>query len=160
MSLVTTCPHCSARLPASEQITDTTLICPHCHSPVDNPRSGFRLRAADINTNVKRNLSVGSIILLVLIGLCVLGIAAVLVNKWRNKWTGYDKIGYAFLLMWLFAALDVLVGIAIIRWLYLSGFSGVRVSTVGGILGVIFLSLGLIVTVVTFFGFTCFYLAN
>lgn len=75
MSRITLCPHCSRRLQVSEQITNKTLICPHCLADVDNPRPGFQIPAADLHTDVKRDMSVVSTVLALLIGLCVLGIA-------------------------------------------------------------------------------------
>lgn len=78
MSRFTYCPHCSTRLRVSEGITDETLICPHCLADVDNAWSGSQIRAADINTDVKRDMSRASTILAVVIGLCLLGIAIAL----------------------------------------------------------------------------------
>lgn len=158
MSRITTCPHCSTRLRVSEQITDKSLICPHCLANVDNPKSGFQIQAAGINTDVKRDVSKGSIVLLVLTGLCVLGIAIVLLSL-HTASNADTSIILLFVLVSLFAALDVLVSIAIIRGFIRWGISGVRTPSVGRALGIAFLSLGTIVAVVIFFFFTCWGLA-
>ena len=128
ISRITTCPHCSTRFNVSEQITDKTLICPHCLADVDNAGPGSPIRAADINTDVKRHLSAGSIVLAVLIGLCVLGIAiAFYVHRFRDG--GEADIGHLFLIAEFFAALEILVSIAIIRGLIRWGISGVRTQS-------------------------------
>jgi hypothetical protein len=153
MSQITACPHCSTRLRVSDQITDKTLICPRCLADVDNPQPGFQLRAADIATDVKRGLSVGSIVLAVLIGLCVFGIAVGFLIPTPQE--AYGVLVNALPLMFFFAALDVFVSIAIVRGLVRWSISGSRTPTVGKVLGITFLSLGTIVAVVIFFFGTC-----
>jgi hypothetical protein len=154
MSRSTTCPHCSTRLRVSEQVTDKTLICPHCLADVDNPQSTFQIQAADIDTDVKRGLSLGSIILAVLIGLCVLGI----IMAFLALRTGKGDFGAGISLLFCFALLDALVGIAIVRGLIHWGISGVRSPSVGRVIGIVFLSLGTMVAAVIFFFFTCVFL--
>lgn len=156
MSHITTCPNCSTRLRVSEQITDKTMICPHCLADVDNPQPGFQIRAADIDTDVKRDVSLVSIALHVLIGLCVLGIAMAFFSPRQ----GEQGLGRALWLAMLFVVLDILVGIAIIRVLVRWGVSGVRTPSAGRVLGITFLSLGTIVAVILFFFFTCMFLVD
>lgn len=151
MSRIATCPHCSTRLQVSEQITDKTLICPHCLANVDNPQPGFQIQAADIDTNVKRDVSVVSIILAVLIALCVLGIAIGAVSPGGD--TSFS------VLMFSFAALDLFVSIAIIRGMVRWGVSGVRTPSIARVVGYVFLALGTSVAVVIVFFFTCLPLA-
>jgi hypothetical protein len=149
---MTTCPHCSTRLRVPDQITDKTLICPRCLADVANPKPGFQIRAMDLDTDVKRGLSVGTIVLLVLIGLCVLGITL----SFFGLRSGKGDLGVGLFFLFCFGALDALVSIAIIRGLIHWGISGVRTPSVGKVLGVVFLSLGTVVAAVIFFFFTCF----
>lgn len=153
MSQITRCPQCSTRLRVSEQITDKTLICPHCFADMDNPRMGGQLRATNINTDVKRGLSVGSIVLAVLISLCVLGIIVGLLIPTPPE--AYGIFVNALPLMFFFAGLDVLVSIVLIRGLIHWSISGVRTPSVGRMLGIALLSLGSIAAIVIFFFFTC-----
>jgi hypothetical protein len=141
ISRFTTCPHCSTRLSLSERIADKTLICPRCLADMDNAWPGSHIRADDINTDVKSDLSVGSIVLAVLMGLCVLGMAMAI---------GNTAILFAERLVNLFisgAALLVLGCIAIIRRRGRRGNDGETVGTV-------FLVLGTIVAI-AIFGFFC-----
>jgi hypothetical protein len=154
MNRITACPHCSTRLSVPEGITDKTLICPHCLADVDNPQQGFQIQAANINTDVKRYMSVSGIVLAALIGFCVFGIAIAFFVPRGRHWAETPRI---FLLLFSFAALDVLVSIAIIRGLVRWGISGVRTPSVGRVIGIVFLSLGSIVAVIIFFFFTCFF---
>ncbi len=151
MSRITACPRCAERLRVSEQITDKTLICPHCLADVDNPQPGFRIRAADINTEVKRDLSVGSIVLLVLIGLCVLGIAIAFFSIRAGNRGKSPSEGLWQLLIGSFLALDFFVTIAIIRW----AISGGGVPSAGRLFGTAFLVLVTAVAIFIFFFFTC-----
>jgi hypothetical protein len=159
MSQITTCPHCSTRLRVSDQITDKTMICPRCLADVDNSQQGFQVRAADIDTDVKRGLSDTSIVLLVLIGLCVLGIALVFFGLSSVKGQSVKPQASALpfvALIGLFGLLDVLISIAMVRGLIRWGISGVRTPTVGRVLGIVFLALGTVVAAIVFFFFTCF----
>ncbi len=156
MNPITTCPHCSARLNVSEQITDKTSICPHCHADMNSPGSGFQVQPADINTNVKRGLSVGSIVLAALIGLCILGITA----AYFSTREGERGIGRSFYLVIFFVALDILVGIAIVRVLSRWGSSGVRPASEARVLGIALLTLGTVLAVIVFFFFTCAFLVG
>jgi hypothetical protein len=106
---------------------------------VENPQPGSPIRIADINTDVKRDLSVSSIVLAVLIGLCVLGIAVA---------TGKDA---PELLALSCAALAVLVSVAIIR----TGHSRFLNSSVASACGITLLVLGAIAAIFIFFVFTC-----
>lgn len=153
MSHIITCPGCSAQFRVSEQIIDKTLICPRCLAEVDNPQPGFQIRASDINTDVKRDLSTISFVLTVLIGLCVLGIVIAFFLGLHARGMGGEKglgagIFSLLAITTCFGVLDVLVSIAIIRALIRRGSSG-------RIVGIVFLSLGSIVAVVIFFGFAC-----
>ncbi len=154
MNPITTCPHCSARLNVSEQITDKTSICPHCHADMNSPGPGFQVQPADINTNVKGGLSVGSIVLAALIGLCILGITA----AYFSTREGESGIVRDLNLAILFAALDILIGIAIIRGLVRWGFWGTRTSSAGRELAFLFLAFGTIVAAIIFFFFACSFL--
>jgi hypothetical protein len=139
-------------------VTERSSICPHCLGAIDNPVAGMAEKDYGINTDVRRDLSVGSIILGILIGLCVLGtIVAFAATPGRG---GYDKLGFALILMFIFAALDVLVSIACIRAIIRWGTSGVGHLSAGRVIGLTFLSLGTVVAVVIFFFVTCFGLAS
>lgn len=157
MSRITTCPHCSTRLSVSDGITDKTLICPRCLADVDNARPGSQIRADDINTNVKRDVSVGSIVLAVLIGLCVLGIVVTILAPRSG---GRHDFGPLIQLAYFFAALDAFVGIAILRGLLRWGTSGVQSPSVARVVGIAFLWIGTFVAVIIFFFFTCIFLCE
>lgn len=139
MSRITTCPHCSTRLRVSEQITDKALICPHCLANLDNPQPGSQIRFDDINTDVKRDVSAGCIVLAVLIGLCVLGIA----TAYFQGNPGIPLLGFSC------AALALLVSIVIIH------LRTPARSSVAGACSTAFLVLGAIVGIFIFFAFTC-----
>lgn len=161
MNHVTTCPHCSKRLRVPEQITDKTLICPHCLASVDNPRPAAPIRAPEIDTDVKRDVSVGTIVLAVLIGLCLLGIV-IAFSRYRagGGRRPTDPLSFALLMAFIFSVLDVLVSIAIVRGLVRWGTSGNRGASVGKILGITLLSLGSVVAAVIFLFFTCVVLVS
>jgi hypothetical protein len=152
MSRITNCPNCSTRLRVSEQITDKTMICPHCLADVDNPQPGFQIRAADINTDVKRDLHRGCLVLAAFIGLCVLGLSGLFGSH-------LFKAERFFLMIFSFAALDVLVSIAIIVRLVRWGISKSPNRSVarmaGMVLGIIFLLFGTLSAMVVFFFFSC-----
>lgn len=138
MNRITTCPHCSQRLSVSEQITDKTLICPHCLADVENTRPGFPIRAPDINTDVKGDVKGGCIALAILVGLCVCGIAMA------------SRLAYLVYL----GVIPVLVLSAII-YLAWKGTSGSTVSTAGRVISVLFIVLGSIVAFAIFVFFAC-----
>ena len=140
MSQITTCPHCSKRLRVSEQITDKTLICPHCLADVDNPQPGFQIRAGDIDTDVKRDVSAVSLVLAVLIGLCVVGVAMALFVVPP----GEEKV---VLMMFSSAPICVLIPITIIRR------GSARTC------GIVLLVLGTLMAAFIFFFFTCLIVA-
>ena len=158
MNRITTCPHCSTRLRVSEQITDKTLICPHCLANVDNAWPGSQIRAADLDTDVRRGLSAGSIVLAVLIGFSVFGIAIALLSSLGKR--GAASIEQALALVFFFAVLEVCVSIAIFRGIFRWGISGVRSSSAARVLGITFLALGTAAAVINFFFFTCLFLAD
>lgn len=153
MNRILTCPHCSTRLQVSEQISDKALICPHCLADVDNPQPGFQIRAADINTDVKRDTKVGSIILALLLGLWVLGMVITFFAPVKH--TGEAEINWLSLLMYLSAGLAVLVGIAFVYGLTHSDSSGDGTPSAGSVLGILFLFLGTIVAIALFGFFAC-----
>lgn len=157
MSRITTCPHCSTRLSLSERITDKTLICPHCLADVDNPWPRSQIRAADINTYVKRDLSAVSIVLAVLMGLCVLGIVVTILAPRSG---GRHDFGPLIQLAYFFAALDAVVCIAILRGLLRWATSGVQSPSLARVVGIAFLWIGTIVAVIIFFFFTCIFLCE
>lgn len=153
MNRITTCPRCAARFRVSEQITDKTLICPHCLADVDNAWPGSSIRAADINTDVKRDTKVGSIVLAALLGLWVLGMVITFIAPVKH--TGEAEISWLSLLMYLSAGLAVVVGIAFVRGLTQSGSSDDRTPSAGRVLGILFLFLGTIVALALFGFFAC-----
>lgn len=140
MSHITTCPRCSTRISVSEGITEKTLICPHCLANVENAWPGSQIRADDINTDVKRDIRAGSIVLAALIGLCVLGtaIALFVVPPGDAK---------AELLMFSFAPLCILIPITMIR-------RGIPRTC-----GIVLIALGTIMACLIFFFFTCLIIA-
>lgn len=139
MSSIVNCPHCSRHLRVSEQITDKTLLCPHCFAEVDNPRQVTQIQATSINTDVKRDMKGGSIELVVLIGICVVGIALA-----------------ASLGPLLFIVVPaVLVIIAIIRSLNRKHASSASRSIAERLLFIVFIVLGTIVAIAIFVFFAC-----
>jgi hypothetical protein len=160
MNHITTCPHCSKRLRVSEQITDKTLICPHCLANVDNPRPGVQIQAPDLDTCVKRDVSVGTIVLAVLIGFCLLGIAIAFLYDRVGGRSPTDPISFALLMVFIFSVLEVLVSIAIVHGLVHWGTSGNRGPSIGRVFGITLLSLVSISAAVIFLFFTCVALVN
>ena len=110
---------------------------------MDNPQPGSRIQTPEINTDVNLDVNVGCIVLAVLMGLCVLGIAIPIPIG-----TSTLPSDMQFLIVFYSgAALFVLVCIAIARGMVRRGIFGV----LGGIL----LVLGTIASVVIFFFFAC-----
>lgn len=139
MSHIVTCPRCSSQLRVSEQITDKTLICPRCLADMNNPWPTGQIRFADINTDVKREVNEGGIVLAVLIGLCVLGIVLMP--------TRFAYLAY-------FGVIPVLVLSAIIRLAW-KRTSGTAVSTAQRVVSVLFIVCGTIVAIAIFVFFAC-----
>ncbi|MGH7174501.1 MAG: hypothetical protein ACRELG_29900 [Gemmataceae bacterium] len=139
ISRITTCPHCSTRLRLAERITDKSLICPHCLAEVDNAWPGSQIRADDIDTDVKRDVNVGSIVLAVLMGLCVLGIS----------------ITSSFGPLIFLGAIAGLVIIAFIRSIFRAGASSAPASIVEKAIRILFLVFGTIVAIVIFVIYAC-----
>jgi hypothetical protein len=105
---------------------------------VDNAHPGFQIRAADLNTDVKRDTKVGSIVLAVLIGLCVCGI--VMATRFAySVWLGVIPV-------------LVLSAIILLAW---KGTSGSTASTAGKVVSVLFIVLGTIVAFVIFVFVAC-----
>ncbi len=156
MSHIATCPHCSTRLRVADHIADRTLICPHCLAALDNPQPRTQVRATEIDTDVKRGLSAGSVVLALLIGLSIVGIVTTF--SYLNEKPGIPEERYVtgFLVLFCFFALEVLVSIAVVRGLIRWGTSGARVPSVGKVIGITFLSLGTAAAIVIFFFVTCF----
>lgn len=153
MSRVFACRHCSTSLNVPERFTDRTFLCPHCLGEVNNPWPGSSVQAPELDTDVKRDLSVGSWVLAILIGICVLG---VLLTLFAPRGSETYEIEKAIWLMCAFAVLDVLVSIALIRRIVRVGTAGVHSVSVGRVIGLVLLSLGTVVAVVAFFFATCF----
>src|SRR5207245_1008065 len=116
MSRIITCLKCHTRLRVPDRVTEPTLLCPRCLGQVNNPVAGLKPSVLSLDTDVRRELNLGSIVLAVLIGACSLGVVLSLVLS-RSRSVG-DQIGLALLLMLCFAALDVLVSIACIRAMF------------------------------------------
>lgn len=110
--------------------------------------------------DMKSGMSVGSIVLAVLIGLCVLGIAlAFFAGLQSRSIEGEESLGAGIssllIITTCFGALDVLVSLAIIRGPIRRRISVVQAPPVKRVLGITLLSLGTIVAVVIFFFFVC-----
>jgi hypothetical protein len=164
-----TCPHCMARFrnpnygqsPPVPEATAVTAPSSAIHDLPDRltqlQRHESRVAVADMDTDVRRDLSMGNIVLGVLIGLCVLGTIVAFAATPRG---GYGGLDLAFVLMFIFAALDVLVSIVCIRAFVRWGMAGVRVPSALSVIGLTFLSLVTIVAVVIVFFMTCWGLAK
>lgn len=139
MNQIVICPHCSRHLRVSEQITDKTLICPQCFAEVGNPQPGSRIRAPEINIDVKRDENVGCIVLAVLFGLCVLGIA----------------MSSSFGPLIFLGVIGLLVIIAMFRSLLRGSAFSAQASAFEKALGILFLVLGTCVAVIIFGLFAC-----
>ena len=151
MSHITACPHCSTQIRVPDWNTHKTLLCPRCLADVDNVWPGSKIRADDIHTDVTRDLRVGNIVLALLIGLCVFGIA---IGYFSLRYTGQKGSQFDFfeqLMIFSFIALDLVVTIAIIRW----AISGTGVPSVGRLFGTAFLVLCTALAVFMFFFLTC-----
>lgn len=145
MSRITTCPRCCTRISVPEGITDKTLICLRCLAEVNNPWQGSQVRADDINTEVKRDVNVGCMVLAALIGFCVLGwVLAVSQGESGSTLAGFSCI-----------ALVALVGIAsiygLIRWR--SSFVGSPFAQ--NMLGCAVLAVGTLVAIYIFVVISC-----
>jgi hypothetical protein len=116
---------------------------------------------SDLDTDVRRDVSfghVGTIVLGVLIGLCVVGIIVTLAATSGSP-RRYSSASRRSLLTLLFAALDILVSIVCIRALIREWMSSVRERSAGRVIGLIGLTVFVIVAVlavVSFFTATCF----
>ncbi len=157
MSRIITCLKCHARLHVPDRVTEPTLLCPRCLGQVDNPVAGLKPSVLSLDTDVRRELNLGGIVLGVLIGLCVLGVGLSLLLK---RSAGNGAVGGVLLMMVCFLALDVLVSVACIMATWRLGMAGVRTPSAGRVLGLVLLSFGLVVAVVIFFFVTCFALLN
>lgn len=153
MSHIVTCPFCSTQVRVPERNMDKTFICPRCLADVDNSWPGSQIQVANLNTDVRRDVNVGSIVLAVLIILCVIGVVAGFLIPTPKE--AYGVFVNAVPLMFCFALLDVLVSIAIIRALVRRSVYGTHAPSVGKVLGIVLLSLGTIVAVIIFFFGTC-----
>jgi hypothetical protein len=151
MTILLTCPACYARLRFPEQTRERVLVCPRCGDWVDNPAPGLGPTAGDIHSDVRRDLRLGGIVLAVLIALCILGASLAFVRPGGE----YAKLELAYVLGFIFAALDILVTIACAIALWRWGLSGVGDPSARAILGILFLILATIVAVVIFFFATC-----
>lgn len=128
MSRLATCPRCSTRISVPEGITDKTLICLRCLAEVNNPWQGSQIRAADLNTDVKRDVNGGCIVLGVLMGFCVLGVATAIGNPQMHLNDQFALLFFSCL------AFVVLVCIAIIHWLVGRGSPGAETPRVENVL--------------------------
>jgi hypothetical protein len=146
MSQVTTCPHCHSRLRMPEGVTERTQICPHCLHSVENPLAGVQPATAGINTDVRRDLSAGTIVLAVLIGLCVIGASGCVIGASVAEGMPYGLRG-------LFCSLMLVLSFFVVL------LSGRRELSVARVIGLAFLlSIITVVAFVIFFWVTCSYL--
>lgn len=151
MNHITTCPKCRGQLRDSLHVHERTLVCPHCHAPLSRSDRDLGVPAfgqRDFRRGIRRWWYW---IVLGLLSMNLLGIA----------WTCYavpssrHPINDRSILLFLeFAVLDVLV--SIFCWIPYERYMSARiVRTVRGVLGFFFLSFGLVIAVVIFFGFIC-----
>jgi hypothetical protein len=115
---------------------------------VDNPRSELQIPVAELDTDVKRDISVTSIVLVVLIGLCVLGITTAFF-LFQNPSIALN------VLVVCSTALAVLIVVAIVRGLLRWGMSGAKAPIIAAVVGIPFLVLGSIAAVFLFLFVTC-----
>jgi hypothetical protein len=162
MSTNVTCPECQTRLSVSENVTARTLVCPHCLTDIENPRAGPASVAPNFLRDVRRDSNMTSWILLVLIGLCVAGIAMIYAHGQGAFGNRPDSL-WILPAMYGFGILDVLVFLAAVRPLWRVLLGGLEnASTVGitvRIIGAIVLTVGLILAIVIFFFAVCLGLA-
>lgn len=161
MSTIVTCPNCKTTLRVADDVSSRG-VCPQCFAALDNSGAAPVNRAPNLLRDVRRDSSMTSWILLVLIGLCVVGIAVIYAH-------GQGAFGNRPESLWIlpaaygFGILDVLVFLAAVRplWRVLLGGIG-NASTVGTIvrvIGVIVLTVGMILAIVNFFFVVCLGLA-
>ncbi|MGH7174500.1 MAG: hypothetical protein ACRELG_29895 [Gemmataceae bacterium] len=152
MSHIATCSHCSRRIQVPDWNIHKPLICPHCLAEVGNHQPGAQIQAPNINTDVKRDLNIGNIVLAVLIGFFVLGFLASIPSH-NAKSETLGVVGGYFCLFSLAAVAVVLIigGIRLLR----SGRSGARVPAIDQALGCVLLVLGTIASFVIFIFFAC-----
>lgn len=149
MNRITTCPKCHGQL----HVHARTLICPHCHTPLspndydlDVPAFGQR----DFRRGFRRWWY--SIVL----GLIVVNVLGVVWTCFAVSSSPHPINNRSLLLFLEFAILDVLV--SFLCWMPFDRYvSASLVRTVRGVLGFFFLSFGLVIAVVIFFGFVCTY---
>ncbi len=115
MSQITICPRCQGHLSVPEGITDRTLLCPRCLGSVDNSFRGVTEDYGGINTDVRREMNVGGIVLAVLIGLCLLGVFAIAASPRPRGELTLVLQHTMFPLMYIFVALMVLFSIVWVR---------------------------------------------
>jgi hypothetical protein len=124
---------------------------------IDNPEADPDAPSASVAREVGRGLSLTSIVLAVLIGLCIVGIIVTFVATPPGHVAGLEVL---VVLMYFFAFLDVLVSIAFVRSLWRWGLSGIRAPSTVRVLGLVGLSFATVAAVVVFFFITCFALAS
>jgi hypothetical protein len=149
MSDITTCPRC--RREVSPHVTERGLVCPHCQ----NPLAGVGLEglaAPDVDTDVRRRVSLATIILVVLITANAVAIGA--------AFYALEYLDQACCFLILFAVLDLLVIVAVMRpfanWLQNSK----RLGDAGKLFAFVLLGLVVAVGVVIIFFTACVGLIN
>jgi hypothetical protein len=150
------CPRCGRVLRVPAALTDEVVTCPSCLAMMPNPHG---VRRGGLEAEVRREWSVTSVVLAVLIGLCVVGIILSWIGA-RATPQREQYLGQAILLALCvaggFAILDLLVVIAIVRFAARKLTpSGSGAAAVGKALGLVLLLIGAIFGVLVLFFFAC-----
>jgi hypothetical protein len=152
MSGLTTCPRCRADV-SHVHITERGLICPHCQNPLAGTGLGG-LAAPEVDTDVRRGVGPVGITLAILIVANVVGIGAAYVPLLARPNTA-DAIGSLLWMLFLFALLDLLVIIAVMRPLARWWLKGRPIETYARYLGLLLLGFLVTLAVVIVFFTAC-----
>jgi hypothetical protein len=150
MNRITTCPKCSGQLHRLAGIRERTLICPHCHTPFSPIDYDLHIPAFG-QRDFRRGRGVRYWILM---GLIVLNVLCIVWTCLAVPSSPHPINNRSILLFLQIAVLDVLV--SVFCWMPFDRYmTGGMLRTVRGVLGFFFLSLGIVIGVVIFFGFVC-----
>jgi len=154
-----TCPTCQKRLRLSDQTAARTVICPNCLNEVENPAAGPDDRTPTMHRDIRWYARATSWILLVLIGLCGVGVALSIVqfSSAKGSEAGLESllrivgcIGLLCILVFLTANL--------LLWRFVT--AGRAMDSARWILGLLALTLGTGFAAVVFLFTACMVLAN
>jgi hypothetical protein len=160
MSRDITCPFCATRLVVGDEATGR-ISCPRCLAVIEWPGGAAdRPGRRSADREVHGDAGTTHVVLLVLTGLCVVGILLAYVSA-RSGSEGLAIFGM-LVIAGLFAVLEVLVFVQLgLRiWTRPLGPSPDAAARFGKVLGVVALTIGLALAVVVFFFGACAVLLN